>query len=38
MGRLAQPEAVARGVDVLCADASGYVTGQIWGVNGGVDM
>ena len=38
MGRLAQPEEVARGVHLLAADASGYITGQVWGVNGGLDM
>jgi acetoacetyl-CoA reductase/3-oxoacyl-[acyl-carrier protein] reductase len=36
--RLARPEEIARVVHFLAADASGYVTGQIWGVNGGLDM
>ena len=38
MGRLARPEEIARVVHFLAADASGYITGQIWGVNGGMDM
>src|SRR5512144_379458 len=38
LGRLGQPEEVARVVHFLAADASGYITGQIWGVNGGMDM
>jgi 3-oxoacyl-[acyl-carrier protein] reductase len=38
MGRLARPEEVARVVHFLAADASGYITGQVWGVNGGLDM
>jgi acetoacetyl-CoA reductase/3-oxoacyl-[acyl-carrier protein] reductase len=38
MGRLARPEEIARVVHFLAADASGYITGQIWGVNGGLDM
>jgi hypothetical protein len=25
-------------VHFLAADASGYITGQVWGVNGGMDM
>jgi len=25
-------------VRFLAADASSYITGQIWGVNGGIDM
>jgi NAD(P)-dependent dehydrogenase (short-subunit alcohol dehydrogenase family) len=25
-------------VHFLAADASSYITGQIWGVNGGMDM
>jgi 3-oxoacyl-[acyl-carrier protein] reductase len=37
-GRLARPEEVARVVHFLAADASGYITGQVWGVNGGLDM
>ena len=38
MGRLGRPEEVARVVHFLCADASSYVTGQVWAVNGGMDM
>ena len=38
VGRLAQPEEVARVVHFLAADAAGYITGQVWGVNGGLDM
>jgi len=37
-GRLGQPDEVARVVHFLCADASGYITGQVWGVNGGMEM
>jgi NAD(P)-dependent dehydrogenase (short-subunit alcohol dehydrogenase family) len=36
--RLARAEEIARVVHFLAADASGYITGQIWGVNGGMDM
>lgn len=36
--RLAQPAEIARVVDFLCADESGFITGQVWGVNGGQDM
>jgi acetoacetyl-CoA reductase/3-oxoacyl-[acyl-carrier protein] reductase len=38
LGRLGHPEEVARVVHFLAADASAYITGQIWGVNGGLDM
>jgi NAD(P)-dependent dehydrogenase (short-subunit alcohol dehydrogenase family) len=38
IGRLGEPEEVARVVHFLAADASGYITGQVWGVNGGLDM
>jgi NAD(P)-dependent dehydrogenase (short-subunit alcohol dehydrogenase family) len=38
IGRLGRPEEVARVVHFLAADASSYITGQIWGVNGGLDM
>lgn len=38
LGRLGKPEEVARVVHFLAADASGYITGQVWGVNGGLDM
>jgi NAD(P)-dependent dehydrogenase (short-subunit alcohol dehydrogenase family) len=36
--RLAQPWEVARAVHFLAADVSGYITGQVWGVDGGLDM
>ena len=36
--RLGKPEEVARVVHFLAADASSYITGQVWGVNGGMDM
>jgi acetoacetyl-CoA reductase/3-oxoacyl-[acyl-carrier protein] reductase len=38
MGRLARPEEIARAVGFLAADESSYITGQIWAVNGGLDM
>ncbi|OGL16981.1 MAG: 3-oxoacyl-[acyl-carrier-protein] reductase, partial [Candidatus Rokubacteria bacterium RIFCSPLOWO2_12_FULL_71_22] len=37
LGRLGRPEEVARVVHFLAADASSYITGQVWGVNGGMD-
>jgi acetoacetyl-CoA reductase/3-oxoacyl-[acyl-carrier protein] reductase len=38
LARLGKPEEVARVVHFLAADASSYITGQVWGVNGGLDM
>jgi NAD(P)-dependent dehydrogenase (short-subunit alcohol dehydrogenase family) len=38
MHRMGQPEEIARVVTFLAQDASSYITGQIWGVNGGIDM
>ena len=38
LGRLGQPEEIARVVGFLAADESAYITGQIWAVNGGLDM
>ncbi len=38
VGRLGAPEEIARVVGFLAADASAYITGQIWAVNGGLDM
>ena len=38
VGRLARPEEIARVVGFLAADESAYITGQIWAVNGGLDM
>lgn len=36
LGRLGKPEEIARVVHFLCADASSYITGQVWAVNGGL--
>jgi acetoacetyl-CoA reductase/3-oxoacyl-[acyl-carrier protein] reductase len=36
--RLGSPQEIARVVHFLAADASSYITGQVWGVNGGMDM
>src|SRR5215468_3490328 len=38
LGRLGRPEEVARVVGFLAADQSAYITGQVWAVNGGLDM
>jgi NAD(P)-dependent dehydrogenase (short-subunit alcohol dehydrogenase family) len=38
VGRLGRPEEVARVVSFLAHDDSAYITGQIWAVNGGMDM
>jgi acetoacetyl-CoA reductase len=38
LGRLGKPEEIARVVAFLAADESAYITGQIWSVNGGLDM
>ena len=38
MHRMGQPDEIARVVSFLAQDASSYITGQIWGVNGGIDM
>ncbi|MEP7092121.1 MAG: SDR family oxidoreductase, partial [Nocardioidaceae bacterium] len=38
IGRLCRPEEIARVVHFLAADQSAYITGQVWGVNGGLDM
>jgi NAD(P)-dependent dehydrogenase (short-subunit alcohol dehydrogenase family) len=38
VGRLGRPEEIARVVHFLAADACAYITGQVWGVNGGLDM
>lgn len=36
--RLGTPQEVARVVTFLAEDASSYITGQVWGINGGMDM
>jgi acetoacetyl-CoA reductase/3-oxoacyl-[acyl-carrier protein] reductase len=38
LARLGRPEEVARVVHFLCADASSYITGAVFSVNGGMDM
>jgi NAD(P)-dependent dehydrogenase (short-subunit alcohol dehydrogenase family) len=38
LGRLGKTDEIARVVHFLAADASSYITGQVWGVNGGMDM
>ena len=38
VGRIGRPEEIARVVAFLAHDASSYITGQIWAVNGGLDM
>ena len=38
VGRLGKPEEIARVVGFLAADESSYITGQIWAVNGGLDV
>jgi acetoacetyl-CoA reductase/3-oxoacyl-[acyl-carrier protein] reductase len=38
MRRMGRPDEIARVVVFLAADASAYITGQVWGVNGGLDM
>lgn len=38
MKRMGTAAEIARVIHFLAADASGYITGQVWGVNGGMDM
>ena len=38
VGRFCRPDEVARVVHFLAADASAYITGQVWGVNGGLEI
>jgi acetoacetyl-CoA reductase/3-oxoacyl-[acyl-carrier protein] reductase len=38
LDRLGRPEEVARVVRFLATDASSYITGQVWAVNGGQEM
>ncbi|MDA0165641.1 3-oxoacyl-ACP reductase FabG [Solirubrobacter ginsenosidimutans] len=38
LSRLGRADEIARVVEFLAADASSYITGQVWAVNGGMDM
>ncbi len=38
MARLGRPDEIARVIAFLASDDSSYITGQIWGVNGGMYM
>jgi NAD(P)-dependent dehydrogenase (short-subunit alcohol dehydrogenase family) len=38
VGRLGRPDEIARAVRFLIDDESGYVTGSVLAVNGGLDM
>jgi len=38
MHRMGQPEEIGRVVSFLAQDASAYITGQVLGINGGLDM
>jgi acetoacetyl-CoA reductase/3-oxoacyl-[acyl-carrier protein] reductase len=38
VGRLGRPDEVARVVHFLASDYAAFITGQIWGVNGGQEM
>lgn len=38
MGRDGKPEDIAGVVEFLCSDKSSYITGQVFGVNGGMLM
>ncbi len=38
VGRLGQPDEIARVVHFLAADQSSFITGAVWAVNGGMDM
>jgi NAD(P)-dependent dehydrogenase (short-subunit alcohol dehydrogenase family) len=36
--RFGRPDEIARVVTFLCSDESSYITGQVWGINGGLEM
>jgi 3-oxoacyl-[acyl-carrier protein] reductase len=38
LDRLGRPDEVARVVRFLASDASSYITGQVWAINGGMEM
>jgi NAD(P)-dependent dehydrogenase (short-subunit alcohol dehydrogenase family) len=38
VGRLGRPDEIARVVHFLVGDQSSFITGAVWGVNGGMDM
>jgi acetoacetyl-CoA reductase/3-oxoacyl-[acyl-carrier protein] reductase len=38
LDRLGRPDDVARVVRFLSEDGSSYITGQVWAVNGGMEM
>jgi acetoacetyl-CoA reductase/3-oxoacyl-[acyl-carrier protein] reductase len=38
LGRLGRADEVARVVHFLSSDDSAYITGQIWHINGGMEM
>jgi 3-oxoacyl-[acyl-carrier protein] reductase len=38
LDRLGRPDEIARVVRFLASDASSYITGQVWAVNGGMEM
>jgi acetoacetyl-CoA reductase/3-oxoacyl-[acyl-carrier protein] reductase len=38
VARFGRPEEIARVVEFLAEDASSYITGQVWAVNGGMEM
>ncbi len=38
LARIGKPEEIARVVEFLAEDDSSYITGQVWAVNGGMDM
>jgi acetoacetyl-CoA reductase/3-oxoacyl-[acyl-carrier protein] reductase len=37
-GRLGRPDEIARVVHFLASDYSSFITGQVWGINGGQEM